>query len=255
MRAGRKESIAAYDALGSVYDQAPHLEVCEGFYRSIRPLLRDLVGRTVFDLGCGTGFLAERLAAQGCKVVGVDQSRRMLRVARERCRRVGARVRFVRADLRAFRCRPWASAAFASGEVINHIASESQLAAVFANVSAHLERGGCLVFDTLSRWCYETYWANQTYAFQGVNGELWMECDWDPAARVGSARTVAYERHGRSTYRRRESMIRERFFDARTIHQLLKRAGFSKVNRAPWSPWLDQHEEESLDRLLWTAIR
>jgi SAM-dependent methyltransferase len=48
-------------------------------------------GQRVLDVGCGTGRAVEVLASRGATVCGVDPSRQMLEVARERC---GSAARF-----------------------------------------------------------------------------------------------------------------------------------------------------------------
>lgn len=44
----------------------------------------DLAGRSVLDVGCGTGSLTAELAVRGARAVGVDPSREMLAEARQR---------------------------------------------------------------------------------------------------------------------------------------------------------------------------
>jgi ubiquinone/menaquinone biosynthesis C-methylase UbiE len=71
------DAIAArYDALrGQLFEPALKLLVRAG----------DLAGRTVLDLGCGTGRFAAALSERhGCTVIGVDPSPAMLAVARQR---------------------------------------------------------------------------------------------------------------------------------------------------------------------------
>lgn len=46
--------------------------------------LPDLAGRTLLDLGCAVGADAERFAALGARVIGVDLNEDLLRAARER---------------------------------------------------------------------------------------------------------------------------------------------------------------------------
>ena len=51
------------------------------------PLLQLLApqpGELILDLGCGDGALTEKLAACGCKVIGVDSSMQQLQAARKR---------------------------------------------------------------------------------------------------------------------------------------------------------------------------
>jgi SAM-dependent methyltransferase len=55
-------------------------------------------GMRVLDIACGHGRIANRLAALGCEVVGVDRSERFLEIAR----RAGQPVDFRRADVREY---------------------------------------------------------------------------------------------------------------------------------------------------------
>lgn len=61
----------------------------DGFYNAHcdRPmclgLLGDVAGRRVLDAACGPGLYAEELVARGAKVVGFDQSPRMVELCRE----------------------------------------------------------------------------------------------------------------------------------------------------------------------------
>jgi cyclopropane fatty-acyl-phospholipid synthase-like methyltransferase len=75
----------SYDAIAARWDAArTRLADAE---RSILDLLLDGVapGASVLDLGCGTGRpIAEHLVARGLAVTGVDQSPRMLDLARAR---------------------------------------------------------------------------------------------------------------------------------------------------------------------------
>ncbi|PJK31187.1 class I SAM-dependent methyltransferase [Minwuia thermotolerans] len=47
-------------------------------------LLRPQNGERILDLGCGDGYLTEKLVEMGCEVVGVDAGEDMIRVAREK---------------------------------------------------------------------------------------------------------------------------------------------------------------------------
>ena len=78
--------VEAYSRLAGVYDEIV-VDPCHDRWASFLHELwsSDPEGvRSVLDLGCGTGLLAEELTARGYRVVGVDASDAMLALARER---------------------------------------------------------------------------------------------------------------------------------------------------------------------------
>jgi ubiquinone/menaquinone biosynthesis C-methylase UbiE len=109
-----------YDRWAAVYDRDGNpLQALEG--PAVREAVGDPRGRTVLDLGCGTGRHALWLAATGATVTAVDFSEGMLAEAR---RKPGAEaVRFVAHDLA--RPLPFPSGTFdlvVSGLVLEHLA-------------------------------------------------------------------------------------------------------------------------------------
>ena len=67
----------------------------------IASFLSPLEGRTVLDVGTGTGRAAIALAQRGAVVTGVDASAEMLAVARRRAEESGAPVTFLQGDAHA----------------------------------------------------------------------------------------------------------------------------------------------------------
>lgn len=242
-----------YDVLGEVYDQESHEEVSRAFFRTLRPLLKK-VGRLgpVLELGCGTGNLSARLAEAHFCVVGVDRSRRALRVARKRCARNGRNVTLVRSDLATLPAMPKCAAALACGDVVNHILSGRKLLRIFTRARANLQPGGLFAFDSLNRFCFESYWADRTYYMEGASGDLIMECDWNERTRLGTARVVVLRRTSQG-YRKSEVLIQEKLYERHELRALLRRARFSNIRPREWSPWSDQAQEPALDRTLWIA--
>jgi ubiquinone/menaquinone biosynthesis C-methylase UbiE len=85
MRSSYRPSVtrAHFDAIATRYDQLRH----QLFERALDLLVRegDLAGRSVLDLGCGTGRFATALVEHhGATAFGVDPSPAMLAVARAR---------------------------------------------------------------------------------------------------------------------------------------------------------------------------
>ena len=69
----------------------------------IASLLELRPGMSVLDVPCGHGRIANRLAARGCRVVGVDDNRAFLDRARAEAERTGVAVDYVEGDMRDLR--------------------------------------------------------------------------------------------------------------------------------------------------------
>lgn len=69
--------------------------------RVIANLVGRIRGRTILDVGTGTGRAALMLAGGGAVVTGVDASEEMLAIARQRAAEQGAKVRFLVGDAHA----------------------------------------------------------------------------------------------------------------------------------------------------------
>lgn len=106
---------------------------------------RNATVRSALDLGCGTGVLCEALHAQGIETLGVDLSREMIDIARQR----SPRLRYMVADIVSLRPDRRFDLATCTGDAINHIADLADVGNVFANVHAALNPGGYFVFDLL----------------------------------------------------------------------------------------------------------
>src|SRR3990170_3609765 len=64
--------------------------------------LRLTTGDRVLDMGCGTGRHAVPLARRGCRMVGIDLSRGMLRQAQAAAKQASVAVDWVQADAALF---------------------------------------------------------------------------------------------------------------------------------------------------------
>ncbi len=130
-----------YAAWAPCYDEDGNpLIALEG--PAMRALFGRVGGRSVLDVGCGTGRLTLALAEAGARVVAIDQSPEMM--ARARTKLHGRAVSFVQHALPG--PLPFADGQFALavlGLVAEHV---DDLQAVMAEVARAVEPGGrCLV--------------------------------------------------------------------------------------------------------------
>ena len=99
----------------------------------------------VLELGIGTGRIALPLAARGISVHGIDLSEAM--VARLRAKPGAQWIEVTIGDFATTRVGGEFSLAYLVFNTIENLTTQDEQVACFANVSAHLEPGGCFVVE------------------------------------------------------------------------------------------------------------
>ncbi|MDO8521881.1 MAG: class I SAM-dependent methyltransferase [bacterium] len=82
---------AGYDSIARIYSQINEKRPLNKFaaYPTLFDAVGDVTGKRVLDLACGTGTVAREMHKRGAaKVVGIDQSKEMLKIARSQNRGV-----------------------------------------------------------------------------------------------------------------------------------------------------------------------
>ncbi len=120
---------------------APRLEYFAG-------VIGDWRGKAVLDLGCGGGFMAEALAAQGAAVIGVDPSEPALEIAKAHA---AANHRSIDYRLGVGENLPLENRCvdcIVCVDVLEHV---DDLDRVVEEISRVLKPGGLFLFDTINR--------------------------------------------------------------------------------------------------------
>jgi SAM-dependent methyltransferase len=150
---------AAYDALAPFYDRFTAEHDYERWTRELEALARrhGASGRRLLDLACGTGKSFAPFRARGYAVTACDISPGMLRVA---ATRAGADVRLLERDIRRLDRLGSFDLVCCLDDGLNYLASAGELELAFAGARANLARGGVLLFDLNTLWCYRTFFAS-----------------------------------------------------------------------------------------------
>lgn len=123
-------------------------------------------GRKALELGVGTGRVAIELAKAGVSVWGIDNSKYMLAVARQKLKRekpsVRRQIKLTLGDMRNFKLKEVFPFAYIASSTFEHcITEEDQLRCLNSTYEA-LQKRGVLAFDvsqssreTENSWCVE----------------------------------------------------------------------------------------------------
>jgi len=108
-----------------------------------------LNGKTVLDVGCGGGILAESMAARGARVTGIDLGDAPLAVARLHLKESGQQVEYQKIAAEDLaRERPGAFDVVTCMEMLEHVPDPGSIVAACAQL---VKPGGQVFFSTLNR--------------------------------------------------------------------------------------------------------
>jgi SAM-dependent methyltransferase len=180
--------------------------------------------RTVVDVPCGTGAASIALARKGYRVVGVDGSEEMLRIAMEKARGAGVEVDFRRQDMTQLRLDIGADLVLNLYDSVNYLLSVDEMEDAFGRVAATLNPGGLFIFDVNTVHCLETEWGNQVAEEVGRASSLIHLYSYDPDSRVGTLEIVGL-RLGPDGIERFREVHQERGYTYAEVSGTLERAG------------------------------
>jgi 2-polyprenyl-6-hydroxyphenyl methylase/3-demethylubiquinone-9 3-methyltransferase len=108
-----------------------------------------LAGKTVIDVGCGGGILAESMAAVGATVTGIDMGEAPLKVARLHGLESGIEVDYQHSTAEAFASQhPGAFDIVTCMEMLEHVPDPASVVRACAQL---VKPGGTVFFSTINR--------------------------------------------------------------------------------------------------------
>jgi ubiquinone/menaquinone biosynthesis C-methylase UbiE len=149
--------MASFGPVAPYYDElmseVPY-DMWAGYYR----LLLEQIGakpRSLLDVCCGTGNVAELLAAEGFEVTGFDLSKPMIAQAKKKAREKGLPIAYTAADAAKLDLGRTFDAAYSFFDSLNYITDPQKLHGAIGRVAAHLPKGGSFVFDVNTAYAFE----------------------------------------------------------------------------------------------------
>lgn len=130
-----------YNAIADTYAKCySEIEYCKTY---IDKFTTSLFGKTILDIGCGAGQITDYLTQKGFKVVGIDFSQELLKIARENY----PKSKFILADICEYEQKEQVYGIITK-DVLFHIPDEN-LIQVLQNFRRLLKKNGnlCIIMD------------------------------------------------------------------------------------------------------------
>ena len=159
------------------------------------------------------GRTAVRLASRGIKTFAIDLSPDMCRIAREKTRKAGLKVKVIRSDMRDFRLPQPVDLVTCECDGMNHIPRKQDLQRVAKSVARALQPGGYFAFDVNNRQAFERIWS-KTWFFDKDPVAMVMHGEHEPGTDKAWTDVEWFVREGKS-WKRYQRACRGSLLDRR----------------------------------------
>ncbi len=195
--------------------------------------------RRILDLACGDGTFAVAMARRGMRVTGIDQSPRMLDIARKQAEKEGLSITLRQQDMRSLRLRGGFDLVTCWFDSLNYLLEIEDLARAFDGVSRLLDDRGIFIFDMNTIRGLAVEWVRRPghVHLDTASSFLVSVPHYEAATRIASLRITGFSREG-DRWVRMDEVHRERGYTLGEIRRCLKAAGLREM--ACWA---------SLDRM------
>lgn len=216
-----------HDAIASIYDLKSLLERHDIVLEYIDKLILQNIPEKahIFDLGCGTGQIAQRLLKRGYQVTGLDSSEGMLNIARENA----PEAEFILDDARFFKLPPTFHAVISTDVVLNYILSIEELQNTLQNVYNALLEKGIFAFELYLEELCESNWKNNESGGGVKEDNVWVDIwSYDPNTKIGRKDTTRFEFINGNWQRLDRSFFLKAYSTAE-VKIALEKVGFTEV--------------------------
>lgn len=205
--------------------------------------------RTVLDVACGTGQLANVMLDHGFRVIGIDLSPHMIEhaVANNRDAVDDGRAAFHVEDAASFQIDTTVSVVVSTYDALNHLPDMDALSACFRRVYDSLAAPGLFVFDLntakgLNRW-------NGVNVMDTDNLTIINRGVYAPGEKRAYLSITGFARSSGDTFERFREIAYNTVFAMNEVDAELKRTGFTQIRVAGASDLETPVDDpESLDR-------
>lgn len=210
-----------YTGIAEAYDYILRHVDYQQWYEFILSIMTRYCGKpeNILELGCGTGKFGAKFSADDYRIVGIDRSMDMLKIARTRAFR---NFRIICSDIRNFVLKRNFDFIFCVHDTMNYQLSREDVRAVFKSVKNVMHNGSIFMFDITTEHNIERFFNNKTsmYKTRGLHVE-WSN-SYDREKRLVISKFITTNREGTEF---REEHI-QKIYTVDEISEMLADEGF-----------------------------
>ncbi|MBC1669140.1 class I SAM-dependent methyltransferase [Listeria welshimeri] len=218
----------SYEYFPGFYDRLMDSELYDEWIEFSAEFIDDSP-KKVLDLACGTAEFALRLSFLGHQVTGVDLSKEMVAVAKEKVAAAEINLPILEQDMSKLALNQSFDVVTCFCDSLNYLETEQALEETIQAVSTHLEPNGLFLFDVHSVFKIDQGFKDYTYGDSDEEiSTIWNSFPGEFPHSVEHELTF-YILGENDTYNRVDELHKERTYPITTYEYLLKKYNFTKI--------------------------
>lgn len=246
-----------YDQFAAIYQRGPYTQFSQALAESALPNFLDELGfegKDLLDVACGEGSFAVGMSTKGYRVTGVDQSRRMIALAKVRAKEEKAAVNFRIEDMRSLPYKAEFDLVTCFFDSLNYMLIIKDLQEAYKNAYDALRAGGYYIFDMNTIYGLAVDWMRQETYIQN-EGEDFIEIhrqSFDYENQVATMEITIFKKRN-ALWERIDESHHERGYPIADIQFLLCEVGFEIA--AMFGNFKKRTEVQQTSPRVWFAAR
>jgi cyclopropane fatty-acyl-phospholipid synthase-like methyltransferase len=245
--------MSSYTDFARVYDELMTDIPYDLYVEKVLETFKNPLGKSLLDIGCGTGKLTSKFAAAGFDVQAIDLSEEMLSMAQQRFAQNNQQIPLFCMSMSELSGFEEIDVAIIAIDSLNYVAKEQQVTKTFSAVYESLKKDGHFFFDVHSIYKMDELFLNGPFTFENENqAYIWYTEEGEDPHSVYHDLTFFVKTEG-DLYERFEEHHFQRTYSEHQYISWLKEAGFSTVSVA--ADWTNQPPTSTSERIFFHAIK
>jgi len=216
-----------YGKFAYIYDRFAREKMYEKQLEYLESIFRkfNFVPKKILDLACGTGTFLIHLNKRGYDVVGIDASEDMLKVAKNKIKKINLEIPLFHKDMRNFSLKWKIDCVTCLYDSLNNLNTVSDLKKTFKCVNNSLNKKGLFIFDVNTEYFIKNFFC-QTEARDLGDIAYLREGKYDNKSKKVELKYVFFVKIDDKCYKKFHEIHHEKAFTLGEINRTLGTAQF-----------------------------
>ncbi|WP_342543447.1 class I SAM-dependent methyltransferase [Paenisporosarcina sp. FSL H8-0542] len=245
--------MTSYKEFAHIYDALMTDIPYDKYVEKVISNVENVKGKSLLDIGCGTGVLSAKFAEQGFLVQAVDLSEEMLAIAADRFQKQGISIPLFHVSMTDLDGFEEIDVAVLSIDSLNYLEEEAQVLQTLHGIHESLAAGGQLFFDVHSVYKMDVLFLDGPFTYEDEDvAYIWHTEPGEYPHSVYHDLTF-FMKNKIGSYDRFEESHFQRSYDVKEYLSFLQQAGFSEIKVT--ADWANESPEENSERIFFHAIK